>query len=159
MSNASDTVALRLGAAGFLAWLMPGLGHIYLGHRTRGLIFMVTIGLTFWAGMVIGGVRTTVNPTTQKWWFLAQLCTGSHALAGVALSRSAQPPATAPPPGLRHAPQPPAYTGHWLGLDVGTNYTGVAGLLNVLVILDALLRAQILEPRRGAQPTAEPTGG
>ena len=31
--------------------------------------------------------------------------------------------------------------GHWLPADVGVHYTGVAGLLNLLVILDAVARA------------------
>jgi hypothetical protein len=30
--------------------------------------------------------------------------------------------------------------GHWLPADVGVHYTGVAGLLNLLVILDAVAR-------------------
>lgn len=133
MSKQVESSVLRAPLAGLLAWILPGLGHIYLGHRTRGLILMVTITATFWSGVAIGGVAGTVNPDTRKLWFVAQLCTGGNTLAAASLTSRVM--AKLPP--SRSAP----YLGHWSAVDIGVHYTGVAGLLNLLVILDAIARA------------------
>lgn len=120
--------------AGLLAWLIPGLGHIYLGHRGRGLVCLVTITATFWTGVAIGGVHATVDPHERKLWFVAQLCTAGNTLGGYALHRSTMPKAA--------GKNPTAFTAHWASVDVGIHYTGVAGLLNLLVIFDAVGRAE-----------------
>lgn len=67
--------------AAILAWLVPGLGHFYIGQRTRGIIILVTIAATFWTGVAFGGVMT-VDYQNQRWWFTAQMCTGIHGLVG-----------------------------------------------------------------------------
>ena len=129
MSDDNSSSVLRVPAAGLLAWLVPGLGHIYLGQRLRGVICLVIITVTFWSGVAIGGVSGTVNPQTRKLWFFAQLCTGGNALAAYALNRSVAP---SPADGSGTS------TGPYLSAEVGVHYTGVAGLLNVLLILDAM---------------------
>ena len=73
---------LRAPIAAILAWLIPGLGHIFLGHKVRGVIFLVVITLTFWTGVAIGGVQGTVDPKERKLWFIAQLCSAANTLAG-----------------------------------------------------------------------------
>lgn len=133
MSKQVESSVLRAPLAGFLAWVMPGLGHIYLGHRARGLLLMATITATFWSGVAIGGVAGTVNPETRKLWFVAQLCTGGNTLAAASLTSRVM----AKLPRTQSAP----YLGHWSAIDIGVHYTGVAGLLNLLVILDAISRA------------------
>jgi TM2 domain-containing membrane protein YozV len=133
LSNAEHSASIRAAVAGLLAWLIPGLGHIYLGHRTRGLILLVTVTVTFWSGVAIGGVRSTVDPRERRLWFVAQICTGGNTMAAVMLrqriERTLSPEELAGP------------GGHWLPADVGVHYTGVAGLLNLLVILDVVARA------------------
>ena len=132
MSVSSDIPPVaRVPLAGLLAWLVPGLGHFFIGERIRGLIYLVTITVTFWGGIAIGGVRDTVNPGARTTWFMAQTCTGVHGLAafGWAQSLRSQPKENQPPPG------------HYRSVDTGVVYSGVAGLLNLLVILDALVRA------------------
>ena len=87
MSKQVELSVLRAPLAGLLTWILPGLGHIYLGHRTRGIIFMATITATFWSGVAIGGVAGTVNPEKRKLWFVAPLFTGRNtpAAAGVTI--------------------------------------------------------------------------
>jgi TM2 domain-containing membrane protein YozV len=131
---------LQAPIAGLLAWLFPGLGHFYLGQRARGLVLLVTITITFWAGVAIGGVRGTVDPQERKLWYVAQLCTGGHTLAATALHKWVDRGGT---------PAPPA---HWLSADIGVHYTGVAGLLNLLVIFDAIGRADPSRQRKGRVP-------
>ncbi len=131
--------------AGFLAWLVPGLGHLYLGHRVRGLICLVTITATFWTGVAIGGVQGTVDPHDRTLWFMAQLCTGGNTLAAYGLHRAVEPRTNEPSVVSQRSA---ALLAHWLSSDVGVHYTGVAGLLNLLVILDALGRADAPRPAR-----------
>ncbi len=133
MANQQLTALTRMPIAGLLAWLVPGLGHLYLGHRGRGLLCLVTITVTFWTGVAIGGVRDTVNPNERKLWFVAQLCNAGNTVAAYALHRGF---ATGNPQQKR-----PVGTAHWASADVGVHYTGVAGLLNLLVIFDAIARA------------------
>ena len=126
----------RLVATGVLAWLVPGLGHLWIGERMRGWIILTTIGLTFWAGIVIGGVRGTVDP--GRLWFLAQVTGGGHTIMAFYLGQHSQ--RSLAESGRPVATQ--AISSRWQGAEIGTVYTGVAGLLNVLAILDALGRAE-----------------
>lgn len=125
---------LRAPIAGILAWVVPGLGHIYLGERNRGLILLVTISLTFWSGVAIGGVGATVNPREQRLWFMAQSLTGGQALVAYTLSNREM---------AKSKVGNSVVLSHWLAADVGRHYSGVAGLLNLLVILDAIGRAEM----------------
>jgi hypothetical protein len=129
---------LRVPVAGILAWIVPGLGHIFLGHRGRGLVFLVTITATFWTGVAIGGVRGTVNPQERSLWFVAQLCTGINTAAAYGLNVALTPVNTFQDKAAAPKYVPP----YWMSSEVGVHYTGVAGLLNLLVILDALARAE-----------------
>jgi len=139
---------MRAPIAGVLSWVFPGLGHLYLGDRARGIVLMAAITLTFWTGIAIGGVRETVDPQHQRLWFTAQLLTGGNTLSALAWHEADR---------VRQAkagqhPEP----SHWASVDVGSHYTGVAGLMNLLVILDAIGRAEGA-PSRRRRPSA--TGG
>ncbi len=127
-----DTI-IRTATAGLLGWLVPGLGHIFIGDRVRGMICLATIVLTFWSGVAIGGVRGTVDPRERSLWFIAQLCTGTN--AGVAYVMRQNVPAD---DSIEKKPEPPP----WVSSEIAVHYTGVAGLLNILVILDAMARAE-----------------
>jgi len=131
---------LRAPIAAILAWLIPGLGHIFLGHKVRGVIFLVVITLTFWTGVAVGGVKC-VDPhkplqqqsstphhrgRARSWWFFAQIMNGGYAVATHAV-------------GVRS--QRVSYLS-WPSGDIASVYTGVAGLLNLLIIIDALVRAE-----------------
>ncbi|MFQ5591633.1 MAG: DUF6677 family protein [Phycisphaerae bacterium] len=148
MARSEPGAVMRAPLAGLLAWLIPGLGHFYLGHQTRGLVFLVAITATFWSGVAIGGVRSTVDPGERKLWFVAQLCTGGNTLSAWAWNERT----TIGRAGTYEPPQ----RSHWMRADVGVHYTGVAGLLNLLIILDAIGRASYSsvgrpERRRGAE--------
>ncbi len=164
--------------AGLLAWILPGLGHWYLGHRARAITIMVVIAVTFWCGVAIGGVKSTVDPKENRLWFLAQICAGSHTIAATLWSRQLEPTAHVCP----NCDAPLAYEpragdvcpkcgrqisdpelaartrlAFWPQVDIAIVYTGIAGLLNLLVILDAIARAE-LEPL-GRQTAAEGADG
>lgn len=122
-----ETSSEKLEKAGYivgvLAWLVPGAGHWYLGHRMRAAVMFATIFATFVLGVMLGGVEM-VDLNFSKPWFCAQIMAGIPAL----VSAVAQNPNIQP--------------GYGRGVDLGQVYAGVAGMLNMLCILDALLRAQ-----------------
>ncbi|RME41614.1 MAG: hypothetical protein D6788_00825 [Planctomycetota bacterium] len=166
--NKEPPVLVRMPMAGLLSWLVPGLGHLYLGQRARGIVLMVTVTVTFWTGVAIGGVRSTIDPRERQLWFIAQMGTAGNTLAGYGLhllvddrdgkadgtrARAERDPHTA----SRPATSSPAYA-HWISSEVGVHYTGVAGLLNLLVIFDALGRAERSGPRQ-EKKKAPPGGG
>ena len=130
---------VQVASAGALSWILPGLGHIYLGQRRRGLILLIVITMTFWCGVAIGGVQSTVQPRSRTAWFMAQICAGSHTLVTYAWGQ------------VRARPFPNERAG-FVAADVAVIYTGVAGLLNILIILDALASADPNYVRVGARP-------
>jgi hypothetical protein len=133
-SVADPASMFRAAAAGLLGWIVPGLGHIFIGDRVRGVICMAAIVLTFWTGIAIGGVRGTVDPRERSLWFMAQLCTGANAGVAYVIRENASTKDSR----LERASPPPS----WVSSEIGVHYTGVAGLLNILVILDAMARAE-----------------
>jgi hypothetical protein len=149
VSLADPASIFRAAAAGLLGWIVPGLGHVFIGDRVRGIICMATIVLTFWSGIAIGGVCGTVDPHERSLWFIAQLCTGVNAGAAYVIRESitsgeGKADRAAPPP--------------WVSSEIGVHYTGVAGLLNVLVILDAMARAERNSAGKGLTKRGPPGG-
>jgi hypothetical protein len=138
------------------AWFVPGLGHWLVGERTRGIMIGVTVVVLYVAGLLIGGVRvievptydangqkitntSTLNEVRSKPWSIAQVMAGPLGVASGAASvwAAGLDPATGEPRGVRS---------HARVNEIGTLYTAVAGMLNLLAILDAAGRAG-REPR------------
>jgi len=99
---------------------MPGVGHLFLGKRQKGLVFLLAIPAMFALGLVFDGRMFPFD--------FSQPLAGLAAVAarGVGL---------------------PALAAGWLGLgkgvvtaaayEYGNTFVIVAGLLNALVALDA----------------------
>ena len=105
-----------------LTLMVPGLGHLAMGRAAKGLLFMLLVTGTFFAGWLIGD-RQVVFFGPGRWHVFVQLATGVTALA---TALRGHPPAD---PGFLVSYRP----------EIGTLYTMVAGLLNVLVIMDAVV--------------------
>ncbi len=116
------------------AWLLPGLGHYWIGERGRGAIFFVVTTVTFWGGIAVGGVRTTITPRENGAWIAAQLCVGPQALGALYLSNQQVELA-------KKQGQVP-HRAAWPSSNIAVVYAGVAGLLNLLIIIDVLARVQ-----------------
>jgi hypothetical protein len=131
-SSITANPEIRIPLAAFLAWLIPGAGHIFIGERVRGIIFMIAIALTFWTGVAIGGVKKTVDPVDRSLWYLGQISAGIHPLAVQAWSKHLEP-----------APDEDAseLVAFVKAEDVSVVYTAICGMLNILVILDVIGRA------------------
>jgi len=129
----------------FLAWLVPGAGHVYLGRTTRGIIIFLVISATFWAGVAIGGAMT-MDYQNERWWFVAEMGTGIHGLVAwhrqnqlVERIKNDKAPATKDEMDAFLASE-----GLYLAYPedtVARAYAGVAGMLNLLCIFDAVILA------------------
>ena len=127
-----------------LACAVPGGGHIYLGRAKRGVIIFLTITALFWSGLAIGGVMT-VDPQNERWWFMAQMCTGGNGI--IAWQRQKKVVER-----IKKAEGPEELEERLVAAKiklvtpaetVARAYSGVAGLLNLMCIFDALMLASM----------------
>lgn len=151
--------------AAFLAWLVPGAGHFYQGRHTKGTLFLICILTTWILGFALGGghvVYASWQPGDKRWHYFLQAGVGSAALPaliqGERMRRWTVPSRFGPPQtdsgyepwfgGFMAPPQRPVFEDQtdevsaWYaeggaGYEMGTWYTMIAGLLNILVIYDA----------------------
>jgi len=123
-----QNVPLRPGAA-LLAWILPGLGHIAIGQRRRGWLMMIGILFLFFSGILIGGIDV-VDMKQDRLWFIAQACNGPIAFIADFLNQSLLKTADATTQARLTS----------LGNinSTGTLYIALGGLLNIVLILDAL---------------------
>src|SRR5687767_14271216 len=126
------------------AWLLPGLGYFLIGQRARGLTVCVTILLLFASGLLIGGVRvvdefdeyTSVAKVIDKPWYMGQILAGPVALTTAKEAKR-----------VDDYKRPVFASSHSRVNEIGTLYTAVAGMLNLLAIIDAADRAARKEAR------------
>jgi hypothetical protein len=150
--------------AAVLAWLLPGAGHLYQRRYAKGSLYLSTILATWIIGFAIGGghvVYASWAPGDRRWHYLCQLGVGGPSLPALVQGnrmRTHTDPATgetvdgyeplwggfmAPPhrPVIEERADEVAawYARSGAGYEMGTWYTMIAGLLNILVIYDAYL--------------------
>ena len=132
-------------AAAAAGWALPGLGHLLLGHTARGLILAVTICTLWLGGLLIGGI-SVIDRREHSAWFLGQMMLAPslavnryHDHLRVRWQREV---------GTRSdlvAPFEPAFG---KPQEQGTLFTAVAGLLNLLALIDVATRT----PQRDGPP-------
>jgi hypothetical protein len=162
--------------AAFLAWLVPGLGHMYQRRTGKGILFFVCIVGTFLYGMYIGGGRVVYASTApvismqflhDRWQYACQLGVGLPALPALVQRERMvtgkdpmfgdnfmRPPYNNAPPNQPNllVSKDPTNEGHEVvhpdelakwnyeigdNFEIGTVFTVIAGLLNILAIYDA----------------------
>jgi hypothetical protein len=155
--------------AAILGWLLPGLGHISLGHTRRGLLIMAGTLYLFLAGILVGGIDV-VDRRDDRLWFYAQAGCGPIAFvadfANQSLLKTGRVGRLVSPTGVvTPVPGPggvitlgPGVVNEYTGIahvnEFGTLFCGLAGLLNIAVVLDALSRPrrqpEFVDRRKGA---------
>ncbi len=128
VSNRRDDLRVGDYVTVILAWLIPGSGHYLLGQRRRGIVFAVALHALFFGGVLLGGLRV-LSPPRQPIWGYTQYIVGWPMLIGTELKSRLINPNAPLPVGTSPKIQ-----------DVGTVYCGLAGMLNLLVIFDVLVR-------------------
>lgn len=169
--------------AAALAWLIPGLGHIYQGRTGKGILFFVCVLGTFFYGLYLGGGKVVYAavPWEQqyRWQYWCQLGTGLVATPMLVQRERVLNGREPLWNGLMAPPRNQQV--HWTDdsgrqttqpnelamwtvkyhpyFELGTVYTVIAGLLNILVICDAaggpLILAQPAD-KKPTQPDPEP---
>lgn len=121
-------------AAAIGGWLIPGLGHWLIGQKQRGAILAASIGLLWLAGLAIGGIG--VINRNARLPFLGQMLIGPSLVVDMyRQDLGPQRPAIHP-----DDPQPDYTPSFGRANEHGTLYTALAGLLNLLAIIDVIYR-------------------
>jgi len=187
------TVPLKDPAlAGFLAWLVPGLGHLYQGRTAKAILYFVCLMGTFAYGCYLGGSRelgwgrvvyVAWRGDDTRWSYVCQVGIGLPALPALVQANRARndrdreagpmwggfqaPPLPEVPEEerrtgdkeTRHRLQAERYAKRQFTLDelnlglagdfeLGSVYTMIAGLLNILVIYDACCGPVVAETKK-----------
>jgi len=121
--------------AAFAAWVLPGLGHAVLGEHRRGLILFGGIGLLWLSGLLIGGV-SVCDRYRHSAWFLGQVLVAPSLAVNHYQQYLKRQPDHPPMPGEAHDYEP-SY-GHMS--EQGVLFTALAGLLNLLAMIDVIYR-------------------
>lgn len=140
--------------AAFLAWVWPGAGHIYQRRYFKGGLFMLSILTLYFFGLTIGKghvVYASWTDTDKRWHYFCQVGVGLPALPAliqanrVLREKDKKEPlfdGFMAPPEQPVNPESEDELAHWHNMldadfELGTLYTMIAGLLNILVICDA----------------------
>ena len=113
-----------LPIVGLLAWLVPGAGHLLLGKNRHAIVIFVTVVLTLGAGLYIGSIGV-INPVGAKPWYVAQVMNTPAVAALGQVTRQGDYPVYGRPN------------------EIGQIYTSIAGLLNLLCIVNAVYLAHL----------------
>ena len=143
-------VAVELGHANWaalLAWLCPGAGHLYQRRYAKSVLFMVCILGTYFFGLSLAGGHTvyaSFHKEDYRLQYICQLGVGLPALPAVVqatLVRMGHKPlwnGVMAPPRTGGKSELAEWHKRWpQSFEMGTLFTVVAGLLNVLAIYDA----------------------
>jgi hypothetical protein len=120
---------LDLVFVGLASWAIPGGGYFLLKETNRAIIIFVTVVLTFLAGLYAGSIGV-VDYVVSWPWFIAQvLTTPVVSFIGYVTAGG-------------------AYKVYGRPNEVGQIYTSVAGLLNLLCIVNAVYLAYQRETKQ-----------
>jgi TM2 domain-containing membrane protein YozV len=106
--------------ATLLAWLVPGAGHFYLRRPGKALVFLVAIGALFALGVAMDSrleMSFGLDDVLASLFSLAQLAVGLPYLIVRMVGFQGDVKSVT--------------------FEYGNTFTAVAGLLNILVVLDA----------------------
>ena len=148
--------------AALLAWLIPGAGHFYQRRNAKAAIYFCSIVLTWIIGFSLGGyhvVYASWQNGDKRWHYFLQAGMGAAALPAIIQSnhinqfadpfngwtREDYEPKWG---GFMSPPHRPVfdeatdevsawYARYGAGYEMGTWFTMIAGLLNILVVYDA----------------------
>lgn len=121
-----------------LAWLVPGLGHLYLGKPRKALFFFLTLSLVYLAGFVLADFRF-VRFDDNPFYYVGRWGSG---MTWVATWLSANNPPRGVSPLELYEP--------------GLLYMCSAGLLNVVLVLNILAGTQPAPAPKPEEPAPPP---
>ena len=125
-----EDVGVFLLITGLVSWLIPGGGYFLLKEKKRSIIIFSTIVLTFCIGLYIGSIG--VIDSVGAWpWFLAQVLVSPAVIV------------------LGYLTAGGGYDVYARPQEIGQIYTSIAGLLNLLCIVNAVYTAHLRKTESG----------
>ena len=109
-----------------LAYLVPGAGYLWFGQRSRALYFFLGVAGLLVGGLLIGGLDV-VDRDNDGWWFLVQAGAGPASFGLDRIRAGMVGGALVPSVGKVN--------------EVGTLFVVMAGLLNLLAVIDCAWHA------------------
>ncbi len=123
--------------AGLLAIVLPGAGHLYRGEPKRALGIAAGVLGLFFGGILIGGIDV-IDSKEDRLWFAGQALVGPVAIVVDQVYQNAiKVDGQLPEPTPGETPNATRSIGKVN--EIGTLYATIAGMLNLIVILDAFL--------------------
>jgi hypothetical protein len=135
--------ALYLIVVGAMAWLVPGAGHYLLNEKRRAAVILVAILLTFLVGLYVGSIGV-IDPVNAKPWYAAQVMNSpavfllGHRVASAYYAAREEARREARLGRDTGQAMEQAYLVFGRANEIGQIYTSVAGLLNLLCIVNAI---------------------
>jgi len=113
-----------LAIVGVLAWAIPGGGHFVLKERKRAIIIFATVFVTLCIGLYVGSIGV-IDPVGAQPWYYGQVAASPVVIL------------------LGYITAGGEYPVHGKPSEIGQIYTCVAGLLNLLFVVNAVYLAHI----------------
>lgn len=143
--------------AAFFGWIIPGLGHFTIGERARGVLILAGVVFLWVCGIFIGGIDS-VDRDEDRLWFFAQAGAGPIAFAVDGLNsnllKSGSVGELIDAPNTRRDRSRKLQVSTFKSVahmnEYGTLFTALAGLMNIVALLDAGSR-----PRRSRRSRME----
>ncbi len=123
-SRSKESHAVFLVMVGLLAWCIPGAGHLMIKEFRHAVIIFVAIILAFCIGIYVGSIGV-INPVGAKPWYVAQIMNSPLVLILGNMTAQGDYPVYGRPN------------------EIGQIYTSIAGLLNLLCIVNAVYWAHL----------------
>ena len=105
-------------------WVVPGGGYYILNEKKRAIVIFAAICVTFFLGLYIGSIGV-VDPVISRPWYFAQIM--NSPLVAI----------------LGHHTAGGGYPVYGRPNEIGQLYTGIAGLLNLLCIVNEVYSAHL----------------
>lgn len=115
---------IYLCLVGLAGWIVPGGGHLMVGKKDKAAIIFAGVVLAFAIGIYIGSVGV-INPVVEFLWFIPQMMVSPAVkLLGMMTVKD----------GIESFGKPN---------EIGQIYTSMAGMLNLLCVVNAVYLANL----------------
>lgn len=132
MSLAKQNHNLFLVLVALVGWLVPGGGYFLIKEKKRAAIVFFTIVITFCLGIYVGSIGV-IDFVGNKPWFAAQVSTSPLVAILARVTASGY------------------YTVYGRPGEIGQIYTSLAGLLNLLCIINSVYLVHLNLVEKGGE--------
>ena len=111
---------------GLLGWVVPGAGHFAINKKKHALIIFFSLTITFIVGLYLGSLAI-IDPKGSLPWYVAQVMISPVVMILGRISESG------------------GYYVYGKPAEIGQIYTSIAGLLNLLCIVNSVYWAYLIK--------------